>query len=159
MSNSCDSMDCRLPGSSVHGISQARILGWVAISFSRGSSSPKAQTQLSCFAGRFFTIWAIRQAHLDQYYWVFYNLSFGNGCGRGWRLIKTKYRLALKALSNRCENKMRVGMKTEREVVNGLQNQPVRDQLFGVRYSLSSIMTLPKLSLLTKNIKREKLNS
>ena len=50
-------------------------------------------------------------------------------------------------------------MKTEREVVNGLQNQPVRDQLFGVRYSLSSIMTLPKLSLLTKNIKREKLNS
>ena len=74
-------------------------------------------------------------------------------------MIKTKYRLALKALSNRCENKMRVGMKTEREVVNGLQNQPVRDQLFGVRYSLSSIMTLPKLSLLTKNIKREKLNS
>ena len=74
-------------------------------------------------------------------------------------MVETKYGLALKALSNHCENKMRVGMKTEREVVSGLQNQPVRDQLFGVRYSLSSIMTLPKLSLLSKNIKREKLNS
>ena len=38
MSNSCDPMDCRLPGSSVHGILQARILGWVAILFPRGSS-------------------------------------------------------------------------------------------------------------------------
>ena len=74
-------------------------------------------------------------------------------------VVETKYCLALKALSNRCENKMRVGMKTEREVVNGLQNQPVRDQLFGVRYTLNSIMTLPKLSLLSKNVKRERHNS
>ena len=37
----CDSMDCNLPCSSVHGILQARVLGWVAISFSRGSSQPK----------------------------------------------------------------------------------------------------------------------
>ena len=36
----CDPMDCRLPGSSVHGILQARILEWVTISFSRGSSQP-----------------------------------------------------------------------------------------------------------------------
>ena len=74
-------------------------------------------------------------------------------------VVETKYCLALKALSNRCENKMRVGMKTEREVVNGLQNQPVRVQLFGVRYTLNSIMTLPKLSLLSKNVKRERHNS
>ena len=39
----CDPMDCRLPGSSVHGIFRARILEWVAISFSRRSSQPKAQ--------------------------------------------------------------------------------------------------------------------
>ena len=58
----CDPMDCRSPGSSVHGILQARILEWVAISFSRGSSQPRDQTQISCLAGGFFTIWATREA-------------------------------------------------------------------------------------------------
>ena len=43
-------------GSSVHGILQARILEWVAVPFSRGSSRPKVQTWVSCIAGRFFTI-------------------------------------------------------------------------------------------------------
>ena len=60
----CDPMDCSLPGSFVHGILQARILEWVAISFSRGSSRPRYQTRVSCIAGRFFTIWAARKAHL-----------------------------------------------------------------------------------------------
>ena len=50
----CDPMDCSLPGSSVHGISQARILEWVAISFSRGFSWSRDQTQVPCTAGRFF---------------------------------------------------------------------------------------------------------
>ena len=48
-------------GFSVHGISQARILEWVAISFSRGSSWPKDWTCVSCIAGRFLTIWATRE--------------------------------------------------------------------------------------------------
>ena len=52
---SCNNMDCSPPGSSVHGISQARILEWVAISFSRGSSRPRDQTHVFCLAGRFFT--------------------------------------------------------------------------------------------------------
>ena len=52
----CDPMDCSLPGSSVHGIFQARILEWVAISFSRGSSQPRDQTRVSLIAGRRFTI-------------------------------------------------------------------------------------------------------
>ena len=47
------------PGSSVHEILQARILEWVTIPFSRGSSWRRDQTQVSCIAGRFFTIWAI----------------------------------------------------------------------------------------------------
>ena len=51
-------MDCSLQGSSIHGIFQARILEWVAISFSRGSSQPRDQTQVSHIAGRRFTIWA-----------------------------------------------------------------------------------------------------
>ena len=55
VSDSCDPMDCNPPGSSVHDISQARILEWVAISFSRGSSQPRDLTCISCIAGRFFT--------------------------------------------------------------------------------------------------------
>ena len=47
--------DCSPPGSSVHGILQARILEWVAIPVSRGSSRPRDQTQVSCIAGKFFT--------------------------------------------------------------------------------------------------------
>ena len=46
------------PGSSVHGILQARTLEWVAILFFRGSSRPRDQIQISCTAGRFFTSWA-----------------------------------------------------------------------------------------------------
>ena len=52
----CDHMDHSPPGSSVHGILQTRILEWVAISSSRGSSQPRDQTQVCCIAGRFFTI-------------------------------------------------------------------------------------------------------
>ena len=44
----CDPMDCSPPGSSVHGIFQVRILDWVAISYSRGSSQPRDQTHISC---------------------------------------------------------------------------------------------------------------
>ena len=54
----CNSMDCSLQGSFVYGILQARILEWVTIPFSRGSSQPRGQTQVSCMAGRFFTVWA-----------------------------------------------------------------------------------------------------
>ena len=46
----CKPIDCRLPDSSVHGIFQARILEWVAIPFSRGSSRPRDQTQVSCIS-------------------------------------------------------------------------------------------------------------
>ena len=58
-----DPMDCSLPGSSVHEILQARILEWVAISFSRGSSQPRDQTRVSCIGGRRFNLWATREAH------------------------------------------------------------------------------------------------
>ena len=51
-----DTMDCSLPGSSVHGIVQAKILEWVAISFSRGSSQPRYRTQVSRIVDRRFTI-------------------------------------------------------------------------------------------------------
>ena len=60
----CDSMDCSLPGSSIHGILQARILEWVAISFSRGSSQPRDRTRVSHIAGRLFAVQATRESHL-----------------------------------------------------------------------------------------------
>ena len=52
----CDPMDCSPPGSSVHGIFQAIVLEWIAISFSRVSSQPRDQTQVSCIVDRCFTI-------------------------------------------------------------------------------------------------------
>ena len=52
---------CSLPGSTIHGIFQARILEWVAISFSRRSSQPRDWTQVSHIVGSHFTIWATRE--------------------------------------------------------------------------------------------------
>ena len=63
VSDSLWHMDCSLPGSAHHGILQARILEWVAISFSRGSSWLRDQTWVSGTAGRCFNLWATREAH------------------------------------------------------------------------------------------------
>ena len=57
-------MDYSLQGSSVHGLLQTRILEWVAISFSRGTSQPRDRTWVCCIAGRLFTVWATREALL-----------------------------------------------------------------------------------------------
>ena len=57
----CNPVDCNLQGSPAHGILQARILEWVAIPFSGGSSQPRDPTQVSCITGRVFTIWATRE--------------------------------------------------------------------------------------------------
>ena len=58
VSDSLWPLDSSPPGSSVHGILQARILVWAVIPFSRGSSRRRDHTQVSCIAGSFFTIWA-----------------------------------------------------------------------------------------------------
>ena len=57
----CNPMDYSLPGFSVHGIFQARVLEWVAIAFSRGSSRPRDRTWVSCIVGRRFILWATRE--------------------------------------------------------------------------------------------------
>ena len=59
----CNPMDRSPPGFSIHGIFQARILEWVAISFSGGSSWPRNQNHVSCPAGRLFTVGATREGH------------------------------------------------------------------------------------------------
>ena len=77
----CDSMDCSPPGSYVHGIFQARILEWVAISFSGGSSWPRDWTHVFCsswFGRQFFTHCATWEAHWDSTYIPIYVV------GKGW---------------------------------------------------------------------------
>ena len=64
-------MDCSLPGSSIHGIFQARVLDWVAISFSRRSFQPRDQTQVSHIVGKHFTVWATREGLITRYFMVF----------------------------------------------------------------------------------------
>ena len=68
----CNPMDCSPPGSSVHGILLARILEWVATPFSRGSSQPRDQAQVSYIAGKVFTICATREvsylSHVHKLY-------------------------------------------------------------------------------------------
>ena len=78
----CDPVNCSLPSSSIHGILQSRILEWVAIAFSRGSSQPRDQTQVSRVAGRHFTIWATREAqHIYMHHIFFIHLSVDGHLG------------------------------------------------------------------------------
>ena len=99
-----DPVDCSLPGSSIHGIFQARVLEWVAISFSRGSSRAQNGTWVSCIADRCFTLWATREASLDVTNFR-RDLSLGQGLGnlsrraarlRTWQAVKKKKRKLLK---------------------------------------------------------------
>ena len=80
----CDSMDCGSPGSSVHVISQARILEWVAISYSRGSSQPRDQTRISCIGRQIFYHCATRKTHiilhiLCNYKHIYLNMRIKGG--------------------------------------------------------------------------------
>ena len=71
-------------GFSVHGISQARILQWVTISFSRGSSSPRGQTHISCIGRQILYHWATREAHVLFYIVIKLNSWAGSrGCWLG----------------------------------------------------------------------------
>ena len=63
----CNPMDSSLPGSSTHGIFQARVLEWAAISFSRGSSQPRDRIQVSHIADRPFITWATRESYYDGF--------------------------------------------------------------------------------------------
>ena len=77
MNDSFDSIDCNLLGYSVHGILQARILEWVAVFFSRGSSRPRVRTWVSCIVGEFFTMFDINIIGNTSFKnkWQFYKLN------------------------------------------------------------------------------------
>ena len=79
----CDPMDYSLPGSSVHGIFQAIVLEWIAISFSRGSSRPRNWTPVSCIVDRHSTVWATGKSQTSVWdegncvvVWAFFDIAF-----------------------------------------------------------------------------------
>ena len=71
----CNTMDCSLPVSSLHGILQARILEWVAISSSRGSSPPRDPTRISCIGRQILYCWTVREAQIASG-----KLLYNTGC-------------------------------------------------------------------------------
>ena len=84
----CDPIDGSPPCSSVHGIFQARILEWVAIFLSRGTSPPRDGTWVSCIAGGFLTNWATREVAPLWREWLFLDRPFWAGFGL-WHLTST----------------------------------------------------------------------
>ena len=87
----CNPMDYSPPGSSVCGIIQARVLEWVAISFSRRSSRPRDWTWVSCIAGRFFTLWATTcQFVADKPFHILQKLAGGLCCGVNCSLLEVQ---------------------------------------------------------------------
>ena len=84
----CDPMDCSLPGSSVRGILQVKILEWVAIPFSKGSSQPRDQTQLSHIAGGFLYQLS-HQGSPRILEWVAYPFSSGSSQPRNWTRVSS----------------------------------------------------------------------
>ena len=87
----CGPVDCSLPGFSVHGILQARVLEWVTISFCRGSSQPRDWTRVSRIGGRCFNLWATREDFVyylnihHQYLSILFIYSLSN-----WSLLPTR---------------------------------------------------------------------
>ena len=84
--------DCSPPCFSAHGISQTRILEWVAISFSRGSFRPRNWTRVSCIAGRFFTVWATRDWITNCIFFFFFKQDYQGLCGHIWNELHWRER-------------------------------------------------------------------
>ena len=92
----CNSMDCSLPGSSVHGLSQARILEWVAISFSRESSQPRDWSHISCVSwiGRWILYhFPTCEAWFSSYFWIKHNWTYSLIGGARWNLFFQSWRI------------------------------------------------------------------
>ena len=125
----CDPMDCSLPGSSVHGIFQAIVLEWTAISFSSGSSQPRDRTQVSCVVDRRFTLWATTclflQVSLD---FLLVHSSLIHAMIWGWWAGKHHYshHTVPEIQTRKASRDMRVGRMLRSE--SGRISRPLRDE-------------------------------
>ena len=106
----CHPADCSPPGSSVHGIVQARILEWVTIPFSREFSQPRDQTQVSCIVGRFFIFWAIAQTHMDN---IFSKKKYKYKNSSSWKIVITLGLCLLKFSNFYSQLFIKIAMKSE----------------------------------------------
>ena len=109
----CDPMDWSPPCSSVHGLLQGRIVEWIAMHFSRGSSQLRDWTQVSCIAGRFFTVWATWEALqvciiITITLSLFFNLilHINKFISRGIQISIAKNTVAGRWRDNTCNNKL-----------------------------------------------------
>ena len=79
-----DPMDWSLPGSSIHEISQARLMEWVAISFSRGSFWPRDRTWVSCVTGEYLRVHRAKS-------WAGWSTSWNQDCQKSWNINNLRY--------------------------------------------------------------------
>ena len=100
----CDPKDCSLSGSSVHGIFQARILGWFAISFSRASFRPRDWTCVSRIAGRCFNIWAISDLESEDIILKHRaeSITFFSKASKAWNAPQLSPRCSINSCSEMC---------------------------------------------------------
>ena len=106
----CDPKDGSPPGSSVHGIVQARILEWITIPVSRGSSQPRDRTQVSCIVGRFFIFWAIAQTLMDN---IFSKMKYKYKNFSRWRIWITLGLCLLQSSKFYSQLFIKIAMKSE----------------------------------------------
>ena len=144
-------MDCSLPGSSVHEIFQARVLEWVAISFSRGSSQPRDPTWISHTVGRRFTVWATRKEGL---------LIYLKEAARVWAVLETWSAHEMGSRTPRWQWERRMGYlkphthdkihykKKKKDSLGGLeewQNSLQKKKLTPILRLLSGLITSPQV--------------
>ena len=106
----CDPKDGSPPGSSVHGIVQARILEWITIPVSRGSSQPRDRTQVSRIVGRFFIFWAIAQTLMDN---IFSKMKYKYKNFSRWRIWITLGLCLLQSSKFYSQLFIKIAMKSE----------------------------------------------
>ena len=126
----CDTLQCSPQGSSVHGLSQARILEWVAIYSSRGSSCPRDWTSISCIEGGFFAHLAIGKNILTKFKW-----------NRNWEIYLKLRRTGLK-LHTKLLNKKILRVSQSLALIKGEFPSPLRTAQYMVLQFSCSVVSL-----------------
>ena len=153
-----DPMDYSPPGSSVHGILQARILEWVAMPSSRGSFPPRDGTQIYHIAGIFFTVWATRKAFLRPTSYHYLTGVRASTCelrGGGWGTQSMVTRLSCLAFWSQAELvswKTLVGNQKETLHIEKSHDYPLAERLWMTDFSSCDFPYSPNMYSFKVNI-------